>query len=76
MRWLLALMVFSLSACGHNKLVVDVCVVDVAMDGLDCIKHQDGSKYFVHFRDADNYLALSPPDASTLLNFVANCKQK
>ena len=65
-----------LSSCGHEKLIVDVCFTDPDAGGLDCVHHADNSRFFVKFSDAANYLAFSPQDTQTLLNYVATCKGK
>lgn len=64
-RILLSASSLLLFAC-NKPIHVDVCVIDVAAKGLQCVKPDNGS-YFVPFEASDNFISFSPEDARTLI---------
>lgn len=51
---------------GCAKLKVDVCISSPKDGGFVCVKPDD-SEYFLTYENSENYLALSPDDARTVV---------
>ena len=56
-----------LVACGHGPLI-DVCISRPASGGLVCVS-PEGKQYNLVYAETDKYIAFSPQDAKTLLNY-------
>lgn len=56
-----------LSSCKNGPKVT-ICVVDVAKNGYQCVD-KNKKESFLPFKDSDNYVAVSPNDVETLLNY-------
>lgn len=68
--WLAGIiLVLSLCAlsCGHGPLI-DVCVSYPPSGGLVCVDKQ-GQKYLKIYAETQGYVAFSPEDIKTLLNY-------
>ena len=61
---------FLLSSCKTTPQVT-VCVSDPAAQGFDCYNQMTKVSSFLQYQNSDKYIALSPEDAQTLLNFCA-----
>lgn len=68
--WLILLLALPLSSCGHGPKVT-VCVSDPAVGGFDCYNENTGKSSFLAYAGSDKYVAFSPTDAQTLLNFCS-----
>lgn len=61
-------LVVLLSSCGHGPKVT-VCVSDPAAGGFDCYNENTQQSSFMAYAASDKFVAFSPTDAQTLLNF-------
>lgn len=65
-------LVFSLTACGVGPKVT-ICVSDPSQKGFQCFDQRTNKSFFLVYDKSENYIAMSPADTKTVLNY---CKQK
>jgi hypothetical protein len=70
--WLVAFSLLWLAAGCKNGPKIVICVVDVANKGYQCVDKKE-KEFFLPFELSDNYIAIPPEDAKTLLDY---CKSK
>lgn len=69
--WLTLLLGCLLSSCGTDAPKVTGCLVDAPANGCDCYNEATGQSFFLTLAQCDKYVAFSPTDAQTLLNFCS-----
>lgn len=74
-RLLYIVLALSLTGCPDKFPKITVCVSDPEHQGFQCVAHDD-TITFLKYDDSDNYIAFSPRDAETLLNYCRKGKQE
>lgn len=67
---LLAICLVSLTSCREGPKVT-VCISDPVNDGFQCAD-MSNNKFYLPYKESDNYIALNPDDARELFEF---CKR-
>lgn len=63
------------AGCKGGPLL-DVCISDPASAGFQCIAKDRKTTYYLPYDDSNNYVAFSPDDTRTLLEFCKLRKKR